>query len=121
MRIVITRNDLPALKARLTTAATTAKPKFSQVIHRNAVEGNTIAQQLARMKAGPHGSAYWKRLSAEMIGPLSAEYGPEGTPKTNFVGAGFRHGVNTDLPQSADFIGPQLAREIGETAEELLG
>lgn len=99
------------------------KPKFDveapALVERNANKGNASAQSMARERSGPHGKAYYKRLSAEMTGPLTAEYGPHdgGTP----VGAGFRHGgVNTDLPNSADIIGPKFADEVGDMAERLL-
>lgn len=93
--------------------------KAPGVVRRNAREGNKIAQRLAKSKAGPHGKNYWKRLSAEMTGPLSAEYGPEGDPKTEFVGVGFRSGVNLDLPNSADIIGPKFADDVLDTADGL--
>lgn len=96
-----------------------AAVEFPKVVRRNAVAGNEIAQRLAREKAGPHGKNYWKRLTSEMTGPLSAEYGPEGTPKTNFIGVGFRSGVNLDLPNSADIIAPQFADDVGDTAAGL--
>jgi hypothetical protein len=98
------------------------KPKFDTqapaVVERNAKKGNSIAQRIARERSGRHGSNYYKRLSAEVTGPLTAEYGPHdgGTP----VGAGFRHGgVNMDLPNSADIIGPEFADQVGDLAERL--
>lgn len=102
----------------------TAPPKFirsaSSAVRRNATEGNKIAQRLSREKAGPHGKNYYKRLTSEMTGPLTAEYGPEGDPKTEFVGVGFRSGENLDLPNSADLIGPKVADQLGDAAEESL-
>lgn len=98
-----------------------APPKFirsaSSTVRRNAVEGNKIAQRLSRQKAGPHGKNFYKRMTSEMTGPLTAEYGPEGSPKTEFVGVGFRSGENLDLPNSADLIGPKVADELGDAAE----
>jgi hypothetical protein len=92
--------------------------RFKSGVERNAKKGNGIAQRIARERSGPHGSNYYKRLSAEATGPLTAEYGPHdgGTP----VGAGFRHGgVNMDLPNSADIIGPEFADQVGDLAERL--
>lgn len=80
--------------------------------NRSAKYGLATAKRLAREKAGIHGIHYWKRITLEARGPLSWEYGPEGIPKTNFVGVGFRHGVNTDLPQSADVMGPKAAKDV---------
>lgn len=98
------------------------KPRFDAeapaVVERAAQKGNSIAQRIARAKSGPHGSNYYKRLTAEKTGALTDEYGPHdgGTP----VGAGFRHGgVNMDLPNSADLIGPEFADSVGDLAERL--
>lgn len=100
------------------TAAIVPKPALEMpgVVLRNAEAGNRLAQKFARAKAGPHGKAYYKRLSAEMVGPLVAEYGPHdgGTP----VGAGFRNGgPNMDLPNSADVQAPKFAKDVLDTAD----
>lgn len=101
--------DLAAIPGKFSSEAPT-------VVLKNADKGNKIAQRFAREKAGPHGKAYYKRLSAEATGDLVAEYGPHegGTP----VGAGFRHnGPNMDLPNSADIVGPYFADAVGDMAE----
>lgn len=118
MRISVTHGigDLAADLARIPVKADAA---FPNVVRSNAAKGNRIAQGLAREKAGPHGQNYWKRLTSEMTGPLSAEYGPEGIPKSDFLGVGFRHGVNLDLPNSADIIGPAFADDVLDTAAGL--
>lgn len=109
-------HDLDNLADDLARIAAEAKPKLSKVVKRNVEAGNRIAVRLAREKSGPHGKNYYKRLSAEMTGPLQGEYGPEGIPKSDFVGAGFRHGVNLDLPNSADLIGPKFGRDVLDEA-----
>lgn len=101
-------NDCAAIPVKLVTEA-------PRVVSRSAREGNALARSYARASAGKHGTNYHKRLTAEMIGPLSAEYGPEGIPKSDFVGVGFRSGVNLDLPRSADVIGPKFADAAGDT------
>lgn len=105
-------DDLAGLPVKLGRA-------LPPVVKRNAHEGNRTARKFARTKAGPHGKNYYKRLTVEMTGPYSAEYGPEGDPKTEFVGAGWRHGVNLDLPNSADLIGPKLASDVGDVLDRL--
>ena len=92
--------------------------KAPQVVDWNVNRGLKIAQRLARERSGPHGKSYFKRLSAEMSGPLSGEYGPHagGTP----VGGGWRHnGPNMDLPNSADIIGPDFAADVGDMVDGL--
>lgn len=100
-------NDCAGIPGKLLTEA-------PRVVSRSAREGNALARGYARSSAGPHGKNYFKRMTAELIGPLSAEYGPEGIPKTDFVGVGFRSGVNLDLPRSADVIGPKFADAAGD-------
>lgn len=75
---------------------------MARIVRENVDYGRDLAKALAREKAGPHGRNYHKRISGEMTGPLEGEYGPTGEPKSDFIGVGFRSGVNTDLPQSAD-------------------
>lgn len=92
--------------------------RAGSIVRRHVNEGNKIAQGIAKGKSGPHGSAYYKRLTAEMTGPLAGEYGPHdgGLP----VGAGWRHGPgNHDLAQSADIIGPRFADTVIDVADGL--
>ena len=114
MRIVVRENTIGDLADDLAGIPENLAFRLPLVVRRNINEGNRIAKRLARAKAGPHGTNYYKRLTAEMTGTLEGEYGPEGDPKTEFVGVGFRHGINTDLPQSADEIGPKFAKDVGD-------
>ena len=119
MRIRVTHSigDLAADMAEIPGKFAARAP---QVVEWNAQRGNTIARRFARERAGIHGANYFKRLSFEMRGPLSAEYGPEGDPKTDFVGVGFRHSApNLDLPNSADLIGPDFAEDVLDMADRL--
>jgi hypothetical protein len=80
-------------------------------------EGGLLTQRIAQGASGPHGKNYWKRISSEMTGPLSGEWGPTGVVDNNAVGGGWRHGPpNTDLEKSQDVIGPKFADEVGRTA-----
>lgn len=85
---------------------------MNRIVRDNVDFGRDLAKALAREAAGPHGQAYYKRISSEMTGLLEGEYGPTGSPKTEFVGVGFRSGINTDLPQSADRVGPAAAADV---------
>ena len=118
MRVEHNLHDLSSDLAKVPVKAAKEIPK---VVRRNAVEGKKLARSFARARSGPHGFLYYKRINAEMTGPYSAEYGPDGDPKTEFVGAGWRHGVNLDLPDSADIVGPKFAREVGDVYDGLLG
>lgn len=85
---------------------------MNKIVRENVDYGRDLAKALAREKAGPHGQSYYKRITSEMTGPLEGEYGPTGSPKSEFVGVGFRSGINTDLPQSADRVGPAAAADL---------
>ncbi|MCD4535645.1 hypothetical protein LRP67_16250 [Nocardioides sp. cx-169] len=90
-----------------------AKPDMARVVKRNTREGNTLARKFARASSGPHGLNYFKRITHEMIDPLTGEYGPHGDVAGNAVGGGWRHGPpNNDLPKSADIIGPKFGNDI---------
>lgn len=94
--------------------------ELPRIVKANIEYGNKLAQSIARGHAGPHGTNYYKRLSAEMTGPTSGEYGPTGTPKSNFIGAGFRNSApNMDLPNSADVMGPQAAKDVRDMLDRL--
>ena len=105
-------SDMAAIPVRFSSQAPRA-------VRRNVEQGNRLAKTLARSRAGRHGEHYYKRLTAEMVTPWVGEYGPEGTPKTNFVGVGFRSGRNMDLPNSADVVGPRLAKDVGDIVDRL--
>lgn len=85
---------------------------LARIARDNVDYGRDLARALARESAGPHGENYWKRISSEMTGAFEGEYGPTGDPKTDFIGVGFRSGINTDLPQSADKVGPAAAADV---------
>lgn len=103
-------DDLAGIAARST-------PELAAVVHRNVNEGTRLAKRFAQAASGPHGKSYHKRISGEMTGTLQGEFGPWGEPR-RFVGAGYRHaGVNMDLPNAADIVGPKLADQVGDTVD----
>lgn len=111
MRVKV-RHRIDKLAAKQETAAVEAKLGLAKIVMENVDFGRDLAKALAREKAGPHGKNYHKRITSERTGLLEGEYGPEGIPKTDFVGVGFRHGRNTDLPKSADKMTPAAAADV---------
>lgn len=103
-------DDLRAIAVR-------ADKDLSKVVRKNVREGTAQAKTFARAGAGLPGKAYYKRISGEMTGPLSGEFGPTGSPKTEFLGVGFRHAGNLDLPRTADIIGPQMAGDVDDAVD----
>lgn len=118
MRVKV-RHSIDRLAAKQARIPVELALKAPRIVKQNADYGRDLAKALARAKAGSHGTNYYKRITSEMSGDLglfgntwSAEYGPTGSPKTEFVGVGFRSGTNDDLPRSADAAGPELARDV---------
>lgn len=96
-----------------------SKGEMAKIVRSNVFKGQTIARRIARANSGPHGALYYKRITAEMLSPREGEFGPTGDVVGNAVGAGWRHGVNTDLPKAADIIGPQFAKDVADFADDL--
>lgn len=91
---------IPAIASRDARAA----------VRHGAMTGNLIAKEHAREASGPHGKFFYRRFKWDQPRPSlfggtgwSAEYGPTGIPRTDFVGAGYRNGSgNTDLEVSQE-------------------
>lgn len=119
MRIRVTGGvgDLARTQARNSSQA---PKKFSTAVRRTERYTTGLVRSIARAKSGPHGAAYYKRITGEMLGPLTAEIGPEGIPKSDFVGAGYRNGGgNADLDQARGPAGDKLAEEARRVLGQL--
>lgn len=119
MRVRV-HHTIDRLAADQAAAPVTFAAKAPAAVKGAADFGRDLARALAREKSGPHGKAYWKRINSERTGTLTAEFGPDGTPKTEFVGAGFRHGRNTDLPVAADKAAADLAERVCRIVGEVM-
>lgn len=118
MATIKVTNHLDALARDTRTVATTTRTRMGGVVARNVEQGRELARHLAQEASGPHGTKYYKRISSEMTGPLTGEWGPHagGTP----VGAGYRHnGPNEDMPRSADIQGPAFADDVDSEVAEI--
>ena len=117
MRVVVI-NDLSDLEGDLRAIPVEFTARATPIVRRHVNEGVKVTQRIAREKSGPHGVNYFKRITGEMTGPLTGEFGPHdgGTP----VGAGWRHGAgNNDTDQAADLIGPKFAETVLDVADGL--
>lgn len=126
MATVRVTHSIGDLFADLSKIATETRPRMRGVVRDGVKVGTQLARQYAKENAGPHGKNYYKRITSNMRRDLglfgntiSGEYGPEGIPKTDFVGAGFRHGINTDLPRSADVVGPSFLRSVDDEVDDM--
>ncbi|WP_370290244.1 hypothetical protein [Nocardioides sp.] len=117
MRISVDYSGITDLRDDLAALPRRASNDVRRAVRHASIVGNRIAKDEARAKSGPHGRNYFKRIKVDaprgsVMGWWSAEYGPTGVPKSEFVGAGFRHGTNTDLDISAARAGEILARDV---------
>jgi hypothetical protein len=97
----------------------TARLRGDALVMKHAEIGNSIAQGIARKAAGKHGKNYYKRLSAERTGTWQAEFGPEGPPKTDYVGVSGTAGAMRDLEKAAERVAPRFARDAGKLLDSL--
>lgn len=118
MARVSVEHNLGDLVSDLSRIPVDAVTQGAKVVKKDTREGRNIARRFARSSAGPHGKSYYKRITDEASG-LEGEYGPTAVKGENYVGAGWRSGENTDLPRSADIIGPKLAKDVGEMVDSL--
>lgn len=82
-------------------------------------EGWRDVRRTSRRRAGPHGKNFFKRITMERTDTLVYEYGPEGMPKSEYVGVGYRNGNgNLDMPQSADGLAESLERRLSAVIDE---
>jgi hypothetical protein len=108
-------DTIDRLAADLAEIPVKAIVEMTEVVRKNTNEGTKEAQAIARAASGPHGSNYYKRISGELKGPLTGEYGPTGVVDANAVGAGYRNRPpNTDLEKSLDLIGPKFSHDVAQ-------
>lgn len=126
MASVRVTSSLGDLSADLVKIAGETRPRMRGVVRDGVKVGTTLARGFAKEASGPHGQRYWKRITSSMntgLGlfgnTISGEYGPTGSPKTEFVGAGYRSGINTDLPRSADIVGPSFLRSVDDEVADM--
>lgn len=111
MRVRV-RHNIDRLASKYATVSQAAEAEMPRLVAENVDYGRDLWRALAREGAGPHGSAFHKRINSEMTGALEGEFGPDGSPKSEFVGVGYRHGRNADLPKAADKVAPALSRDV---------
>lgn len=114
------------LTADLTKASKETGPQMRGVVRDGLKIGTNLAKGFAKRDAGPHGQDFYKRITSQMNrdgglfgNTISGEYGPTGVPRTEFIGVGFRHGGNTDLPRSADIVGPSFLRSVDDEVGDI--
>ena len=117
--IVRVSNTLDDLAADTRKVAGQIKPKAASLVKRKVAMGRQVARRFAQESSGPHGVSYYKRITSEMTGTLEGEFGPTGDVVGRAVGAGWRHGENTDLPRAGDIVVPTFGNEAGDMLADL--
>lgn len=112
-------HSIDDLASDLRTMTHKAPTVLKRVVRKNTIEGNRLARDIARTEAGPHGKNYYKRITWEMRGTYSGEYGPTGKVDGNAVGANWRHGTNRDLDRSAEIISWRFGPDVLNAAAGL--
>jgi hypothetical protein len=125
MRVRVDHRDITWLAVDQTEIAIGVGRQARGVVAKNVSLGERTEKSIAREASGPHGSAYFKRITSEMTGGFrgaatsvySGEWGPHagGLP----VGAGWRHGVNTDSQKSADIVSPKFRADVSAMVGDL--
>lgn len=126
MATIRVTHSIGDLSGDLLKIAGQTRPRMRGVVRDGVKVGTSLARGFAKEKSGPHGSRYYKRITGSMdrgLGlfgnTISGEFGPTGIPKSDFVGAGFRHGINTDLPRAADIVGPSFLRSVDDEIADI--
>lgn len=100
-----------------------ASPRVDRAVEGVAKDGNRIAQSFARQSAGAHGKHYPAAFDVEQLGIASYEYGPDSSMlqgNMSFEYGSRNQPPHLDLTKSADMIGAQLSRKVGDVVDDLL-
>jgi hypothetical protein len=122
MRISVRRsgNAISETARDLQAAAVSIPTEGSAIVHRNGERTNRIARSISRKKAGPHGENFFKRITAEMTGPLTSEIGPSALIGTRYVGVGGSAGVDRDLDEALAKAAPKFHKDAADFMDGLL-
>lgn len=119
MRLNVT-HTIKALDRDMRRIPPKAMTRMVGVVKTSVEQGARAEQGIAKRRAGSHGTNYWKRISGEMTGTLTGEWGPTGTVAGNAVGAGWRNGPpNTDSAKSADIQVPRFVNAVSKIPDRL--
>lgn len=126
MATVRVTHSIGELSSDFRVIVTETRPRMRTVVRDGVKVGTELAKANAKAESGPHGKNFYKRITSQMnrgLGlfgnTISGEFGPSGSPKTEFVGAGFRNSVNTDLLRAADIVGPSFLRSVDDEVGDL--
>jgi hypothetical protein len=116
------RHTVDRLDRNMRSIPRTAATGFAKAVRANALEGNRRAKRYAQASSGKHGKHYPRSFSAEAVGPLSWEYGPDSSKPQG--GMSFEMGSRNqpphrDLAQSAAGLTAPLASDVRDVLDRL--
>lgn len=95
---------------------------MAKAVRKAAEDGNRRAKGYARRSSGKHGKHYPDSFTAEALGPLSWEYGPDASkPQGNmsFEMGSRNQPPHRDLQQSAAGVTAPLASDVRDLLDRL--
>ncbi|HEY9354189.1 MAG TPA: hypothetical protein VIP28_13095 [Nocardioides sp.] len=122
MRITVRRegNGLNELIADLIAVPGKVYGEGTAIVHRDGERAKRFARNVARRNAGPHGALFYKRITAEMTGPLTSEIGPTAPASGHYTGVDDPAGPGRDLDEAFAKIRPVFGKHASEFMDELL-
>ena len=122
MRVTVRRsgNGISSIVRDLEATPGKIQSQGGALVHRNGERLNRLARNIARAKAGPHGANYFKRISAEMTGPLSVEVGPSPLQGERYVGVDAPGGPGRDLDEALAKVRPKFYDDASDLMDRLL-
>lgn len=119
MRIRVDHRDITWLAVDQAEIVIGAAKQMPSIVRSNVRKGAAAEKTIARAASGPHGKSYYKRITTRLGSFRGAEasvyhgsWGPHGGGIP--VGAGWRHGVNTDAAKSADIVAPVFRKDVDD-------
>lgn len=122
MRISVRRsgNAISETARDLQAANVTIRTQGPAIVHSNGERLDRVTKAISRSKAGPHGTNFANRISADMIGTMAVEVGPSPLLGTRYVGVGGSAGVERDLTEALAKVLPKFQDDAGDLMDGLL-
>ncbi|HEY9353404.1 MAG TPA: hypothetical protein VIP28_09150 [Nocardioides sp.] len=90
------------------------------IVHGDGERAKRFARNVARRNAGPHGTLFYKRIKANMIGRLAVEVGPTAPESGRYTGVDDPAGPGRDLDEALDKIQPVFRKHASDFMDDLL-
>lgn len=117
--MIVDKSEVDAYANQLDTVITSLTPEFEQITERGALNIKRESQSLLRLYfRRRYLKHYYNAISYDMISPLEAEIGPDGTKPQGKMGPGVEFGSKNTAP--APHMFPALAKETPNYINQVL-